>query len=62
MLCISVALVSLTTACVGTPVGPKTAGAALAGLALATKLAEDECDDVGVRRNNVFRIPTTLYR
>ena len=66
MLCFSVALLTLTTACVGTPVGPKTAGAALAGLAIATKLAEDECDDVGVSLEgindyyrNVHRLETT---
>ena len=39
------------------PVGPSlnsnTAAAALAGLAVAAKISEDECDDVGVRFNTL---------
>ena len=43
------------------PVGPSlnsnTAVAALAGIAVAAKIAEDECDDVGVSRNIFHPIP-----
>ena len=41
-------LLGLVSVSFGTPVGPKSAGVALAGLAVASKLAEGECDDVGV--------------
>ena len=41
-------LLGLVSVSFATPVGPKSAGVALAGLAIASKLAEDECDDVGV--------------
>merc|ERR1712227_327145 len=51
ILLISVSLSSLSA--VPAPVGPdlssNTAVAAAAGLAVAAKLAEDECDDVGIR-------------
>ena len=40
------------------PVGPdltsNTAAVAIAGLAVAAKLSEDECDDVGVRRRHLI--------
>ena len=44
---------SLTASPAPLPVGPdltsNTAAVAIAGLAVAAKLSEDECDDVGVR-------------
>ena len=51
ILLLSVCLSSLSA--VPAPVGPdlssNTAAVAIAGLAVAAKLSEDECDDVGVR-------------
>eukprot|EP00090_Calanus_glacialis_P026599 TRINITY_DN4184_c0_g1_i1.p1 TRINITY_DN4184_c0_g1~~TRINITY_DN4184_c0_g1_i1.p1 ORF type:complete len:166 (-),score=55.47 TRINITY_DN4184_c0_g1_i1:109-606(-) len=51
MFVLYLALTGLVSVSLATPVGPKSAGVALAGLALATKLAEDECDDVGIEDN-----------
>ena len=48
MLVLYLTLLGLVSFSYATPVGPKSAGVALAGLAVASKLAEDECDDVGV--------------
>ena len=51
LILLSVCLSSLSA--VPAPVGPdlssNTAAVAIAGLAVAAKLSEDECDDVGVR-------------
>ena len=57
MLVLYLALTGLVSVSLATPVGPESAGVALAGLALATKLAEDECDDVGV---SLFRFTAGL--
>eukprot|EP00092_Neocalanus_flemingeri_P008334 GFUD01008986.1.p1 GENE.GFUD01008986.1~~GFUD01008986.1.p1 ORF type:complete len:166 (-),score=49.00 GFUD01008986.1:138-635(-) len=49
VLCLT--LLGLVSTSVATPIGPKTAAAGVAALAIAAKLAEDECDDVGIEDN-----------
>eukprot|EP00092_Neocalanus_flemingeri_P008335 GFUD01008987.1.p1 GENE.GFUD01008987.1~~GFUD01008987.1.p1 ORF type:complete len:171 (-),score=51.87 GFUD01008987.1:138-650(-) len=51
VLCLT--LLGLVSTSVATPIGPKgaVAAAGLAALAVGTKLAEDECDDVGIEDN-----------
>jgi len=51
MLVLYLTLLGQVSVSYATPVGPKSAGVALAGLAVASKLAEDECDDVGIEDN-----------
>ena len=51
-------LLAASLSAVPAPVGPdlssNTAAVAIAGLAVAAKLSEDECDDVGVRFYLIF--------
>lgn len=51
-------LLTSLSPCLGSPVGPSlntnTAIAAAAGIAVAAKIAEDECDDVGVSCENII--------
>jgi len=51
MFVIYLALSCLVSVNFATPIGPKSAGAALAAVAIVSKLAEDECDDVGINDN-----------